>query len=330
MRARSGVTERARREAGEARAPGVARALKALGQAGDNKTPTTAHGCVSYMRAALPHVRTLFAYYWNAAHARAAFNATAAKQRATRALAERLAPPPPGWDPGRDRPPPGARRTPADTRLVVMGAADFKPAVRGSRGAFKSLASAIAALPWVVMIFFPEDLTSATCSACGRRLLPVYGTKTVVVRGPDGGRAISERRVEDVWALKQCPNTACGKTWQRDVNAAHNMNAAFVDLMESEATLHVAEGPGPGAAGRTPEQRAANPPVRPPHLTRAGYNDARNVAMFAAAEGRYERRMARAQEKVTNADTARRDRQADAYFLGRRRAEGRGDGAGNG
>ena len=187
MRARSGVTERERREAGEARAPGVARALKALGQAGDNKTPTTAHGCVSYMRAALPHVRTLFAYYWNAAQARAAFNATAAKQRATRALAERLAPPPPGWDPGRDRPPPGARRTPADTRLVVMGAADFKPAVRGSRGAFKSLASAIAALPWVVMIFFPEDLTSATCSACGRRLLPVYGTKTVVVRGPDGG-----------------------------------------------------------------------------------------------------------------------------------------------
>ena len=52
--------------------------------------------------------------------------------------------------------------------------------------------------------------------------------------------------------------------------------------------------------------------------------------MFAAGMGRFERRMARAQEKVTNADTARRDRQADAYFLGRRRAEGRGDGAGNG
>jgi len=165
-------------------------------------TPKGSSACsmLEHLVYLFPKLFKLLSLFGSKKYLNAKFTAATRKKKAMEAMVDRIAPK-------------GIKT------LVVMGAADFPHAMRGNvASAYKKLIKLVEARENVTMAKVGECNTSQKCCRC---LNPMKNaTREVDVNG--------EVHKENIHAVKVCPH--CRTTWNRDLNAPHNIRHIFYQL----------------------------------------------------------------------------------------------------
>jgi len=161
---------------------------------------SAAYSMLNHLVYLFPKLFKLLALFGSKKYLNAKFTAATRKKKAMESMVDRIAP----------------KRV---KTLVVMGAADFPHAMRGNvPSAYKMLIKLLQARKNVTMAMVGECNTSQKCCRC---LNPMKNaTREVDVNGV--------MHKENIHAVKVCPH--CRTTWNRDLNAPHNIRHIFYEL----------------------------------------------------------------------------------------------------
>jgi hypothetical protein len=151
-------------------------------------------------------------------------------------------------------------------------------------------------------VYVKENFTSATCHECGTRLVPHLGPAILREQAEGAAYRIPVRRQVPLWDLKQCPaHQVCGGTWDRNENAALNIDLAFTSMMQSVA--------------------AGSEAVRALHLTAGHYYTRDAIVNFEEAQRAQAGARRAKNAALKDADAARTKKRADKHAVRRATAE---------